>query len=430
MESWVSGVHLLLESLAAYSFLGGLVATLMRALLGFFVAAETARGGTILSLVGFASVELLYLVNVKLLPGEHYLSWRSLLADMVSVGALAAVLLWISGFMRLRAVLTRRRSEVVLVGVVFFGTAVWSLATIWPSYPNPTGREADGPNLLLIVLDSARRDHFSLYGYDQSTSPSLAALPRARVFQRAYAASSWTVPSVTALLWRDLENMGPPSGSLQGLLAAHGYTTACFTDNPHLARDADLMDGFDVVERSVGAWRRVLRRTVIGDVVERLAPGDDHKLVDKATIWAREIKGPVFLPTSATAGPPRRIVALIPAALLETAPPTTTPALSQKNPTIDRMPTIVTAMPSVPISVGPRIRAAARESRTVRSRDAMSAIPEANAASTSSRRSCGEPCSKAACIQGIRRSHSSVISISTTPVLLLDLGEHSSCEEK
>ena len=52
------------------------------------------------------------------------------------------------------------------------------------------------PNVVLVVLDTVRADHLSLYGYPVATSPRLDALARgATVYTRAIAAGSWTVPS-------------------------------------------------------------------------------------------------------------------------------------------------------------------------------------------------------------------------------------------
>jgi len=58
----------------------------------------------------------------------------------------------------------------------------------------------DGPNLLLIVLDTLRADHLSLYGYPRETSPWLDRFARtALVFDRAVAPSSFTLPSHATL---------------------------------------------------------------------------------------------------------------------------------------------------------------------------------------------------------------------------------------
>lgn len=54
----------------------------------------------------------------------------------------------------------------------------------------------DGPNILLITLDTTRRDHLGMYGYAIPTSPHLDALAAdSLVYTNAYAVSSWTLPT-------------------------------------------------------------------------------------------------------------------------------------------------------------------------------------------------------------------------------------------
>ena len=66
--------------------------------------------------------------------------------------------------------------------------------------PGPAA--AGQPNLLVLILDTVRADHVSLYGYERETTPQLAhwAAERcAAVFPRAYSPSSWTAPAHLSL---------------------------------------------------------------------------------------------------------------------------------------------------------------------------------------------------------------------------------------
>ena len=59
---------------------------------------------------------------------------------------------------------------------------------------------ADAPNVLLIVLDTVRADHLSLFGYFRPTSPSLKRLAERGIrFDWARATSPWTLPSHASL---------------------------------------------------------------------------------------------------------------------------------------------------------------------------------------------------------------------------------------
>lgn len=52
------------------------------------------------------------------------------------------------------------------------------------------------PHLVLITLDTTRLDHLSCYGYSRKTAPNLEKLATdGQLFQRAYAVSSWTLPT-------------------------------------------------------------------------------------------------------------------------------------------------------------------------------------------------------------------------------------------
>jgi arylsulfatase A-like enzyme len=57
------------------------------------------------------------------------------------------------------------------------------------------------PNILLIVLDAARADALSSYGYERPTTPHIDALAREGVlFETAIATAPWTLPSHVTLL--------------------------------------------------------------------------------------------------------------------------------------------------------------------------------------------------------------------------------------
>ena len=62
-----------------------------------------------------------------------------------------------------------------------------------------TGRPmppANSPNVLLVVLDTVRADHLSLYGYGRSTAPNLERLAKLGIrFDEARATAPWTLPS-------------------------------------------------------------------------------------------------------------------------------------------------------------------------------------------------------------------------------------------
>ncbi len=155
--------------------------------------------------------------------------------------------------------------------------------------PRPSTPPADDParpSVLLVVLDTVRADHLSLYGYRRPTTPwlekRLRSWPGAVVFPRAYANGNWTVPSHASLFTGRLVSehgadfgAGPvalPPGvpTLAEKLRERGYRTAGFSANPQLLLTPGLGRGFDV-------WRHPVPTHGLPDLGEslraRLLPG-------------------------------------------------------------------------------------------------------------------------------------------------------------
>ncbi len=112
------------------------------------------------------------------------------------------------------------------------------------------------PNVILIVLDTVRADHLSLYGYPRKTTPFLEWLGRRSVvFERAYSASPWTVPSHASIFsgllpsehFCNYENLRLYSGvkTLAEKLREQGYITMGYSNNPGVNRSVGLAQGFD-----------------------------------------------------------------------------------------------------------------------------------------------------------------------------------------
>ena len=60
---------------------------------------------------------------------------------------------------------------------------------------------ADRPNVVLLVMDTQRADHLSVYGYSRPTSPRLAQLAtQGWLFDNAIASAPWTLPSHATMM--------------------------------------------------------------------------------------------------------------------------------------------------------------------------------------------------------------------------------------
>jgi len=122
------------------------------------------------------------------------------------------------------------------------------------------------PDVLLVTLDTTRADRLGPYGHTGARTPALDGLARdAFLYERAYAPSSWTLPShaslFTGLLPMQHGAQTAPEGDAQTLgytvrplaerfatlaerLAAAGYQTAAVVAGPALRRELGVAQGF------------------------------------------------------------------------------------------------------------------------------------------------------------------------------------------
>ena len=100
-------------------------------------------------------------------------------------------------------------------------------------------------NVILIIIDTLRPDHLGCYGYFRDTSPNIDALTqRSFVFNNAYAASSWTRPSIASIVSSQLPlehgiysegnegRLQEEAFTIQDFFKAREYATAAFYSNP------------------------------------------------------------------------------------------------------------------------------------------------------------------------------------------------------
>ena len=112
-------------------------------------------------------------------------------------------------------------------------------------------------HILLIILDTMRRDRLSLYGHTRPTSPFLDEFAsRATVFDRAIAPAQWTIASHASMftgLYPHQHGMTQANHALSetfptlaDILRVNGYHTAAFCNNPLVGLlDNGLQRGFE-----------------------------------------------------------------------------------------------------------------------------------------------------------------------------------------
>jgi len=120
------------------------------------------------------------------------------------------------------------------------------------SPPPPEAR-----NLLLIVVDTLRRDHLPMYGYARNTAPELSRLAEQGAAFDGLSTSSWTKPSVASILTglhplrhqAVLADALPDSAlTLAEALDAQGFQTLAITSNAHISPTFGFGQGFDDFE--------------------------------------------------------------------------------------------------------------------------------------------------------------------------------------
>ena len=121
---------------------------------------------------------------------------------------------------------------------------------------SPSVESTGPPNILLVILDCVRADHVGAYGYGEGTTPHLDALAaNGRLFERAYAPATWTIPSHVSMFTgrkTDLAGMPEDAGTaiapwtptLAGLLGVRGYRTGFFGNAPMMWEWPTLARGF------------------------------------------------------------------------------------------------------------------------------------------------------------------------------------------
>lgn len=119
----------------------------------------------------------------------------------------------------------------------------------------PPVPEGGRPDVLMILPDAARADHFGCYGYGRDTTPFVDALAAdGVVFEKVLAAAPYTINSATTILtgrnWVDHgvmfygQALGPDLPTLAGILADAGVHTMGFSENPNVSPSVGNDRGF------------------------------------------------------------------------------------------------------------------------------------------------------------------------------------------
>ncbi len=126
-------------------------------------------------------------------------------------------------------------------------------------------RAGDQPlSIILVSIDTVRRDHVGFYGYERNTTPFLDKLAeKSLVFDNAYTTFSWTLVAHMGMLtglypsqhgvWHEDAALAPSVPTLAERLQERGYHTMGFHDSNWLTARYGFARGYDVYRRHMGA---------------------------------------------------------------------------------------------------------------------------------------------------------------------------------
>lgn len=106
--------------------------------------------------------------------------------------------------------------------------------------PKPAPRR-----VVLVFVDTLRRDHLGVYGYGRATTPQLDTWAKdAVVFDTARSVAPWTLPSARTVLSGRQPERWDIAPTLPERLTRHGWATGAFVGNVYLSSNFDMAGGW------------------------------------------------------------------------------------------------------------------------------------------------------------------------------------------
>lgn len=218
------------------------------------------------------TADLMDMASAQQLGGKVVLATRLLEAALI---VLVATAVWFGR--KLRPSLAPARwavATLALAAVLIGSTEMMGLAggssTAMAAPPAASTETGGKPNVLVIVMDTVRADHLSLYGYARDTSPNLKALAQdSVVYTHAQSAADITLTSHASLFtgmypsWHGAYCKAPEASygrpllknvpTVAEILQGQGYTTLGVASNLYLRSAFGLDRGFQEfrIERPV-----------------------------------------------------------------------------------------------------------------------------------------------------------------------------------
>lgn len=172
-----------------------------------------------------------------------------------------------------------------------------------------TERKSDRPHVVLVVIDAARADHFSAYGYARETTPFLDRVAREGVrcthavatapgSLAAHASLFTGLHAVTHGVSDERPRLRAEPRVLAECLRDAGYRTAAFCTNAAVSPETGFDRGFDVfvTQRPAGrlAGRAISYGRRAGDRLLRRDDAGARRTNEALEAWVEGGQGPFF----------------------------------------------------------------------------------------------------------------------------------------
>ena len=152
------------------------------------------------------------------------------------------------------------------------------LLSCW-SEPAPDSARSDLPNIVLVSMDTVRRDHLTAYGYHRDTSPFLTALAeQGALFTNSYAQAPATLPTHASIfsgqygqdhqVFGNDRRLEDDTVTLAEHLADHGYATFAAVSSMRFLPELGILQGFETIETLWGRGKNKRSDAVTDSFVE------------------------------------------------------------------------------------------------------------------------------------------------------------------
>jgi arylsulfatase A-like enzyme len=154
------------------------------------------------------------------------------------------------------------------------------------------------PNIVLVVLDTVRRDRISAYGYERATMPTFDEFAStATLFEDAVTQSSWSIPAHASLLTglapsaHQATTVSPVLRArrpLPAVLSSAGYETYAVSPNEFVRPATGFGDGFDEFHACSRFTVPESVVSVAAPLLNRLTASPLRRPVERGFNWRRE----------------------------------------------------------------------------------------------------------------------------------------------